>query len=656
MGQSRIEYGDRTFAHIDILSGNCVLGNDLIGESLSIDTLEFDVRSDDTTLTTFTRNAPLKYYFSNQLVGQFYVTKVERVGRYRYRFTTTSLIGLLDESRHYGGIYSGETSGSIISNILSGITYTIDTKLTGVKMYGWLPVDSRRNNLCQVLFALGASIRKNSNGTMNITVLSNTVASTITEDRVFDGGSVSRLSPATRVDVTEHQYIPGAESVTLYSGKVESGEIITFEEPMHSLAASGATIIESGANYAKMSAGTVTLTGKKYTHTTKLVSMVSEAPGAAENVFSVEEATLVSLPNSFNVAERVLKYYETVEEISSEIVLAGERPGDMVKTVHPFGGETTGGLKDLDITLGSFLRANATVRVGFEASSPSGNLYENMAVISEGCTWTVPEGCSRIRVVLIGDGKSGTSGSRGNNGGAAGSGYAGQGGAGGSGGTGGRGGKILELEKKVAGGQSFNIGISVSGGESTFDTHSSADGNELPAGYTEITTGTVYGAAGRDGYQGADGRAGTASGSSVTGSIRTPNGSTYYSSNPIGQVGAPGSGGRAYLETSYIPGAGGVGGTISLDCSATLGLSGSYGGNGANGSTFGNGGNGGNGGSGGHGAGGYTTQLGKGSSVTFGGAGTFTISSATFRTANGGNGGSGGSGGTGAKGCVIIYY
>lgn len=654
MGQNRIEYEGRTFRHIDILSGSCVLGNDLIGESLSIDTLEFDVRSEDTTLTTFTRNAPLKYYFDNQLVGQFYVTRVEQVGKCRYRFTATSLIGILDESRHYGGIYSGETSGDIIANILSGITYTIDTKLTGVKMYGWLPVDSRRNNLCQVLFVLGASIRKNSDGSLNITTLSNDVASTIAEDRVFDGGSVNHVTPATRVDVTEHQYIPSEDSKTLYSGTVEAGEIITFEEPMHSLSASGATILESGANYAKLSAGTVTLTGKKYTHTTKVVSALSESAGSAENVLSVEDATLISLPNSLNVAERVLKYYETTEEISSEIVLANERSGDMVMTVHPFGGNVTGGLKNLDITLGSFLRANATVRVGFEASSPSGNLYENMVVISESGTWTVPDGVSKIRVVLIGGGSDGWSGLSGTSGGDAGSGYAGSAGTGGRGGNGGAGGKVLEFTKSVKAGDSFNISIAQAGGDTKFGSESSAGGETMRSGYTEVTTGTTYALPGQQGYSGNDGVAGTATGTAVQGTFYPPNGSTYKTEENIGYVGRANGGTNASLLAQYN-----ISKSLRIQGSAVTGNNGRAGYNGAGGSTYGSGGHGGGGGSGGNGAGGYTVSVGTGTVLHFYSGGyrdEIPVSGVSLGTAKGGRGGSGGSGGAGAPGCVIIYY
>ena len=75
----------------------------------------------------------------------------------------------------------------------------------------------------------------------------------------------------------EHQYIKGTEEVTLFEGVAEEGDIIQFEEPAYGLEASGFSVQSSGANYAVLSAGTGTLTGKKYVHMTRDVRVpVSE--------------------------------------------------------------------------------------------------------------------------------------------------------------------------------------------------------------------------------------------------------------------------------------------------------------------------------------------------------------------------------------------
>ena len=52
------------------------------------------------------------------------------------------------------------------------------------------------------------------------------------------------------------------------AARPKSGDIITFDEPVYGLTASGFTIQSQGANFAKLSAGNGTLKGRKYKHNT----------------------------------------------------------------------------------------------------------------------------------------------------------------------------------------------------------------------------------------------------------------------------------------------------------------------------------------------------------------------------------------------------
>ena len=60
----------------------------------------------------------------------------------------------------------------------------------------------------------------------------------------------------------------------------------------------------SGANWARVSAGSGTLTGKTYIHNTRQVSKAVQEANTP-NVKTVEDATLVSLANSTAVAQRL---------------------------------------------------------------------------------------------------------------------------------------------------------------------------------------------------------------------------------------------------------------------------------------------------------------------------------------------------------------
>ena len=70
MWNNKIRYLDHVFGEEDdIKKGNCYLVGTLLGDSLSINTLEFDVESDDSTLTQFKRNDPVIYEHNGKQIG-----------------------------------------------------------------------------------------------------------------------------------------------------------------------------------------------------------------------------------------------------------------------------------------------------------------------------------------------------------------------------------------------------------------------------------------------------------------------------------------------------------------------------------------------------------------------------------------------------------
>ncbi len=186
-----------------------------------------------------------------------------------------SAIGLLDKLRHNGGIYQGELAGNIIEELLLGFTYTIEDDVKIVPIYGWLPVGTRRENLHQVLFAIGASITKK-NGDIHIKFLKPTENPMLIEDeRIYLGGSVEYPTRSTQINVSEHGYyaLDTDEIATLFDNTdgttAAEFQEVRFDNPYHSFEASGITIDEIGVNYAIVT-GTGILTGKEFTHTQKL--------------------------------------------------------------------------------------------------------------------------------------------------------------------------------------------------------------------------------------------------------------------------------------------------------------------------------------------------------------------------------------------------
>lgn len=676
---NKIIYLDHTFTDADIRSGNPSYARDLLSASLEIDTFEFEVLSSDTTLTQFVRNTPLTYYHDDVQMGIFYVQKISRTSINTYRFECTSTIGLLDESYHNGGIYTGETVKEAVEDICGPFPVWIKTNIQNIQLYGWLPIATRRENLSQVLFAIGATLKVDYNGTLRVEGLWDGQSTEIDAGHMHAGGSVEYSTPVTQVIVTEHAYTANAtETTELFSGTTAAGDKITFDEPCYDLSAEGFSILEAAANYAIVSAGSGTLTGKKYVHTTRQIvkdvqPAARELVSQSDNIVTVENATLISLVNANAVADRLVRYYACTERIVNKMVTQRESPGDVVSVYHPYEDAAVQGcIESSDVTVSGKLASTESILVGYTPPDiGEQEYYDTVEVVAQSGAWTVPENVTSIRIVLIGGGQGGASGRKGEDG-EAGTSSPGDGGAGGLGGDGGSGGKINQVEITVEPGSIHQVSIGTggtggafsgdgnnagnTGTDTTFDAYTSADGASSPNGITDPVNQVTYAAQGNIGGSGANGGNG--------GSSSTPNGAGE-SGQSVGSYSGGAGGEMDYRDSDTYGegyGCGGGGGGAAMGSNGENGGNGdtdllsdilgtgpgylSQGGDGGDGgnatitpeqpSVYGSGGVGGYGGGGGGGVGGA-----KGKDIWTGAVGT---------------GGNGGPGGTGAPGCVLIYY
>lgn len=501
--------------------------------SLSFDTVSVEVCTTTigAQLSALPNNTPIIVYRDGEIKARFVSSGVSRIGPVTYQLTGRSPMGALTGMVHAGGIYTGQTVEEVVKEICGNIPSLIKSVYAGVKLYGWLPYAdgkerSARDNLAQVLFAIGAYLRTDLNGFLRIEPLWDGTASLIDVDRSYTGGTVKYDSPISAVTVTEHQYVAGTEVKELFSGTAQNGDIITFSEPMHSLSTTGFTILESGANYAKISAGTGALTGKAYIHNTRLITQPVTA-GAVENIKSVTDATLVSLVNSYAVAKRLADYYRCRETITNDIVSGHEKPGHVVSVYHPYDKKMVSAcIQSLDTTMSATLKSSMEALVGFTPAQPeSAEYFDERVLLTGSGTWTPPEGAEALTVVLIGDGQDGTAGQNGE--GVAltgqtipntcsGSFPSAPAGKGGKAGAPGSGGKIFQITIDITPGMSFSYATSQNG-EAVFGSHSSAEGSASASGYYDDVTGKTYARQGAVGYDGGDGGAPGASGGSAAG-------------------------------------------------------------------------------------------------------------------------------------------
>ena len=300
-----------TYENKQIVSGTVVMVQSLDGNELQYDTLDaelefgvsaptiFKPKDADGILTSefellgvkpivrilvadpslYKYGEEVIYKHNGVLVGKYYMTSITRVAKTRYQITCVSPVGILSNSKHYGGMYNGIGFADLIGEIIGGIVpFSVSSELSNQPMYGWLPIGTRRDNLHQALFAMGASAQKDSNGDLYICPLSDDVKIDIPDSRVFTGGSVRYPEKVTQISVSEHTYSAiGSDEAILFEGLVDSesivtpngqyvdGSVVLFSEPMHDLVIEGSTILESGVNYAVIApSAECRLTGTKY--------------------------------------------------------------------------------------------------------------------------------------------------------------------------------------------------------------------------------------------------------------------------------------------------------------------------------------------------------------------------------------------------------
>lgn len=533
---NQIIYSKWVFEDDDIRSAQIYRATSLIADSLEPNTLNATVRCSDSSILEFEQDTRLTYVHSTDLPAYFYIQDITRTGPDEYAISAMSAIGrLIHGEQHYGGIYTGQTVGQVIPEICGPVPCVVKTNLQDVQIYGWLPIASRRDNLAQILFAVGAWIRDDLDGVLHIERLWDGYTANITQAQIYQGPSMSYGAKVTQVVVTEHQYVQGGEEVTLFEGQSQQGDIITFSEPAYNLRASGFSILESNANYAKITAGNGTLIGSAYIHNTRQISAdVSQA--AEPNVVTVSDATLVSLVNSSDVAQRLAQYYACLATFDGDILPGQQLDGNVVGIYDPFDRQMVQAcLKSLDIKISGTLKATVSALVGFKPPQvdDSQTLDERIVLTGSG-TYQIPAGTTLIRYVLISGAQGGHCGQKGGDVGTSpsvswsdptwGDQYRGcglaDGGVGGEGGAPGAGARILEGTLDISDITSIPYSCGLGGLGAAYDPDdpdgSAGSDTELGAattagaqapedGYTDPITGEKYGGIGDQGIPGGKG-------------------------------------------------------------------------------------------------------------------------------------------------------
>ncbi|MCI6177001.1 hypothetical protein MR772_10815 [bacterium] len=578
MALNEIGYNGKVYADQDVESAVAYCKSTIVDDELTYDTFEAEVwdyayallmladsgpsvnmmnvsgrfmlaRQSRDDLTDFTYGAPVTWTHKGKIVLRQFLESVKRTGKYKYLLSCVSGVGLIAQSRHYGGLYSNVPFSTVLSDIIGGVfPYTVDADVASIAIFGWLPVDNRRANLRKLLTATGVVIKTNADGIIRFAAPSTSAPSAISDAEIQIGGSVDRPTPYQAVKITEHAFAktPNDILTTLLDGEAVGdniitpkgarvlGSIITFADPMHDLSITGSTILESGVNYAVLAPSMAcTLTGYKYSHTTRIVT--AGALTASEQATKrLDNCTLVNVFNADAVAQRWLEYFSGQKEISVNAVWNGERPADAVAFSDPFDDAATGLIESQDVRMSAKVTADITVQAG-RIPAITGNGFSHVMIVETSGTITLPtEVSGKIRLVLISGGKGGSSGYAGNQvkypaaeNTSTGNHYKtktqlpGPPAEGGDPGDPGTGGRVFQITINASAGQqlvvvigkggkggAFSAGENAAGADGTDTTvgeYSTASGQVVPGGFLDPINNVLYGGTGSAGIKGGSG-------------------------------------------------------------------------------------------------------------------------------------------------------
>lgn len=403
----------------------------------------------------------------------------------------THSVGMYDivEDKFYGN--SGSTDfdfshGEYVDPISDGtiVPYKIADELKNLPVRGWLPKDTKRNNLQKLLFSYNVNVKKTENGDPYfVPLLASNALHDVNVNHIYCDGTINYGTAVSEVEVQSHGliYESGEEIIEIFDN--ESEPILTTEKYVSfskypicpsTITWEHLTVLRYNCNGAYIT-GNGKIKGvpyKDYIYTDN----AKNEDAYEDNIVTADTNTLISSINSTNVAERLISYYKDAKIVRNNIVMTDEDVGNMYKIVDPFDEEREIFLAKVSMNASSNIKAACDMITGYKPSGGSGIYSHSILLTGEG-EWETPQEIldkgedGEFLAIIFQGGSGGDAGSNGNNGSGRitidsdeASEYSG--GEGGNGGKGGIAGKVLiQLIKNPERSYIYNCGSGGHGGE-----------------------------------------------------------------------------------------------------------------------------------------------------------------------------------------------
>jgi hypothetical protein len=386
-----LDYGHLiTFSNQSVKSASLIEECDPISARLRANRLELKLFSDDSTFNPFSptgyyanlkERQPLRVYeyIDNApiFIGQFFLDEWKNVGDTEIEFKCIDWIGVMDQLPSRGGLFEspGITVDDLLDALLTpeGITYELHSTLANLSVIGWLPTGSLRESLQQIAFTIGAKV--DCSRAWTIRIIPTPLASVEDAVALIDSSqkgidqSLTLLPLVSAINVVAHSYVESTDSIDLFDGILAAGDHeISFDEPVHDLNVSGATITESGANYAIVNVattGTVTLSGQVYLDN-QIIYQASSGEETSKPGLTIEEATLVHAGNVGAVAARVFAYCQQRYQQQVKLFAPFVEVGQVVTVDTLYDRQLKGVIESMSINLAGGMITQAKI-IGVEA-------------------------------------------------------------------------------------------------------------------------------------------------------------------------------------------------------------------------------------------------------------------------------------------------
>jgi hypothetical protein len=362
----------RTF-DTDVLTAVSALEEiNVISAELSVNTMTFSVVDSSDINFLFQKMQLIQLLYGNSLIGSYFIESATRTGSKKWEVETQDSVGAMDYYSFRGGIFEKKNAKELVDEVFADVNlpYELDKSYYDEVISGYIPYGSVRESLLRIAFALGAVVDDARGDTIYISPPREDDPIVFDEDSVHLDDSTEIQQLVTRVEVTAYIYSKSDETEQILSATLPVGESeVRCDTPFYGYTITGATITESGETYVKFNvttAGTVTITGKKYSESTVVYSKSN--PDTAlfdvDNVVSCSDCQLVNVDNVNDVLERVYNYATSAQTVNGTLILGSAKVGDIVTVPTSYSGTVTGRIVSNKLSFGSKLRGEVSIRVG----------------------------------------------------------------------------------------------------------------------------------------------------------------------------------------------------------------------------------------------------------------------------------------------------